>query len=293
MMKCPKCGTPLREDELYCEKCGHEIVMVPEYDTELEHNIMESIEKIAADFSDDIRQVTHELPAKYGNRRYIKRFLWLLLLPLFVAGILLYQYHSYEYQLNRAERAIKSTEYAEAVRCYERALKLDATKPELFLALADACRLAGDKEDYLEVLKELLQHSELTMELESEVFDRIVPEYELQGHYQAVSNVLQLTEREDIKKKYQQYLAEPPVFSYEEGSYQKVIPLKMVTLTMGKIYYTLDGSEPTQNSMVYTAPILLEGPVITVKAIAVNQYGVSSKVVTATYQINTNYDDEN
>ena len=75
MMKCPKCGTPLREDELYCEKCGHEIVMVPEYDTELEHNIMESIEKIAADFSDDIRQMTHELPEKYSNRKYFKRFL--------------------------------------------------------------------------------------------------------------------------------------------------------------------------------------------------------------------------
>lgn len=31
-MNCPKCGTPLTEGLLFCEKCGYEIRMVPDYD---------------------------------------------------------------------------------------------------------------------------------------------------------------------------------------------------------------------------------------------------------------------
>ena len=31
-MKCPNCGSELEPGKIYCEHCGHEIQIVPDYD---------------------------------------------------------------------------------------------------------------------------------------------------------------------------------------------------------------------------------------------------------------------
>ena len=36
-MKCPKCNRELKEGQLYCEVCGEEIQMVPEFEPEIEN----------------------------------------------------------------------------------------------------------------------------------------------------------------------------------------------------------------------------------------------------------------
>ena len=38
-MVCPKCGTEIREGHLYCESCGYEIQIVPEFEPELEDSL--------------------------------------------------------------------------------------------------------------------------------------------------------------------------------------------------------------------------------------------------------------
>ncbi|MDE5561246.1 MAG: chitobiase/beta-hexosaminidase C-terminal domain-containing protein [Bacteroidaceae bacterium] len=74
-----------------------------------------------------------------------------------------------------------------------------------------------------------------------------------------------------------------PVFSLEGGSY---VGTQTVELSAGedcKIYYTLDGSEPTEESAEYTEPISL-AETTTIKAIAVLD-GKASMVVSQTYTI--------
>lgn len=77
-----------------------------------------------------------------------------------------------------------------------------------------------------------------------------------------------------------------PEFSYVEGSYAEVIPLKLSSNTAGTIYYTMDGSKPTRNSQVYTAPLFLEAGEYTISAFFVNDYGIESEIVSKTYIIN-------
>ena len=46
-MKCPKCNQELKEGQLYCEACGEEIKMVPEFEPEIENSIEETLLNMA------------------------------------------------------------------------------------------------------------------------------------------------------------------------------------------------------------------------------------------------------
>ncbi len=72
-----------------------------------------------------------------------------------------------------------------------------------------------------------------------------------------------------------------PVFSTAPGSYSENITLELTSPNEDEIRYTLDGSDPTQSSPLYTQPIYLAGAV-TVKA-ACFKDGVRSNIVEANY----------
>lgn len=76
---------------------------------------------------------------------------------------------------------------------------------------------------------------------------------------------------------------EAPVFSLDGGSYVGNQTLELSAQEGCKVYYTLDGTEPTPESTEYTSPITIT-ETTTVKAIAVKD-GVSSIVATETYNI--------
>lgn len=51
---------------------------------------------------------------------------------------------------------------------------------------------------------------------------------------------------------------EQPLFSVDSGFYEESFYLEIMSDQKGRIYYTLDGSEPTAQSFLYEAPILIE-----------------------------------
>ena len=48
-MKCPNCGCEIPDGYLYCEKCGSEIQMVPDFEPEIENSIIETLSTVAED----------------------------------------------------------------------------------------------------------------------------------------------------------------------------------------------------------------------------------------------------
>ncbi|MFP4547858.1 MAG: CotH kinase family protein [Fidelibacterota bacterium] len=80
-------------------------------------------------------------------------------------------------------------------------------------------------------------------------------------------------------------LAKKPEFNYAPGFYTGPITIELSTETDGAdIYYTLDGSEPTDSSALYRDPVsLMETTVLKAKTIDPN--AISSKRVTHTYFI--------
>lgn len=83
-------------------------------------------------------------------------------------------------------------------------------------------------------------------------------------------------------------IAYAPTFSVEAGTYNDIDKLTVEINGSGTIYYTLDGSEPTTKSKVYSSPLLLSKTTV-VRAISYEDGKKSSEVVTASYIINENH----
>ena len=82
----------------------------------------------------------------------------------------------------------------------------------------------------------------------------------------------------------QQYVA-TPTFSPEAGTYYEALSVSISCATEGSIiYYTNDGTDPTENSTVYTEPIMVS-ETTTIKAIAMKEGYLNSNIASATYII--------
>ena len=79
-----------------------------------------------------------------------------------------------------------------------------------------------------------------------------------------------------------------PTFSLEEGTYTEAKSVTITTTTEGAtIYYTIDGTDPTTESNVYSdSEAISITETTTLKAIAVKEGMTDSEIATATYTIN-------
>ena len=76
-----------------------------------------------------------------------------------------------------------------------------------------------------------------------------------------------------------------PVISPAGGSYIQGQEITIASATPdAKIYYTMDGSTPTQNSTLYSGPFALN-QTAAIKAIAMKEGMIDSKVATVEYEI--------
>lgn len=74
-----------------------------------------------------------------------------------------------------------------------------------------------------------------------------------------------------------------PVIGDGRRTFQKSLTLAIRAITEGaKVYYTFDGSDPTEKSLRYTGPVTIDANT-TVKAVAIEKNGILSQVAEATF----------
>lgn len=83
-------------------------------------------------------------------------------------------------------------------------------------------------------------------------------------------------------------VAYSPEFSIKAGIYNNVENINLEIKAPGTIYYTLDGSEPTIYSDIYTNPLYLNKTTV-VKAMSVDDGKINSDIITNSYIINENH----
>lgn len=294
----------MAEGSLYCEHCGEDIHIVPDFEPELEHNIEESIHSILEELHGELgsgreeQEQYEDWEKEDGKQELVRRKrIWLRVLLIFViliilaaggAGWYVYSYYSEDYQLGRAEQYMELGKYDEAILCYNRAMEMDSTNVELMFDLAEAYLLKNNKVEYEYLLREIVNSGYATAEQLDGAYGKLIAIYRDRGDYQTINTLLLASGNEALISAYQNYIANVPEFSVNEGYYTSIQPLKLTAVGTGKIYYTTDGTEPTQDSAQYTAPIILENGDYIIKAFFVNEQGIASDVVTKEYHVENN-----
>lgn len=306
-MKCPHCGSDMRQDQVFCESCGKERLLVPVFEPEIEDSVAESMSTIVQELSPeeklntddaDIEQPeeqTKQSEISVSNDQSFKQHhgfkqanffitaVVVLIIFISVFSIMFYIYteNSYPYQFQRAEDAYQNGQLEEAMELADRCLELDPDSIDARMMKIMIYQQQGLTDTVIEKTIALLARDPDNQQ----AYDILIPIYIEQEQYQKLSSLLAECPVQSITEKYADYLALPPEFGTEEGSFDTSISLKLIAGGTGNIYYTLDGTVPSKYSDRYTAPIKLISGDYQVSAIYVNNYGISSEVITKKYSI--------
>lgn len=304
-MKCPKCGYEWKEGHLYCDNCGEEFRIVPDFEPEIEKEMNDTLSTLLVELAQEEMPELEEKGKDKGKEKNQRKGLrlartgkrrngWIIAATIFcifaatvgIVGIYWYRNYSVSYQIGKAQEYAGAGQYVQAIAYLEKARELDTEDVEIPFLMADYYYIQEKYEPAIYVLMEFVDEEERYPEAVMErAYDKIISIYSVMEDYQAINRLLLNCGNENITSLFQQFIAKPPEFSFVEGSYEEVLPLKLSANTSGKIYYTMDGSAPDENSEVYTAPIFLETGEYTVKACFVNDYGIQSETVTNRYTI--------
>ena len=282
-MLCPKCGATLPEGKLYCESCGEEIHVVPDYDPTLDVKIgqEEPVEQPSPGKREHICVKKKPIPL------YV--FLALLLLATIVLCVLtsrnLKNLRSAQYQISQAEKYHGLGDYEKALSYYSRAAELDGDNVDLLVRMAETYFLKNDHAWYEAILHRILSHPKASGEQIVWARERLIPLMVKKGDFEGVCKLISQSNDSEFMNQYQEYLSPKPTLSLEAGTYEEMQSLGISDEGTGTIYYTLDGTVPNENSVPFTLPIVLDKGEITVKACLINAYGVKSEIVTGVYVI--------
>ncbi len=280
----------MAEGTLYCEHCGEDIHIVPDFEPELEADLEQSISEIMDELDQEHDGLFEEPePEKrFSPKKLLIRLSVLLCILFFIAavgaGVWVYLYNSEDYQVSQAMRYTEAGAYDKAVACYNRALELN-NDIELRFSLAEVYLLKNNKIEYEYLLREIANDKDATAEQLDRAYGKLIAIYRAREDFQTINDLLLTSDDENLILTYQNYIARAPEFSIREGYYTSIQPLKLTAFGAGKIYYTLDGSEPDENSQQYITPILLEDGDYCVKAVFINDNGIVSDVSVGEYHI--------
>jgi len=301
-MRCPNCGTEIPEGSLYCEKCGEDIHIVPDYDTKIDLNMDSALQNIGDQIKEDYpgdhpvkRDASHRGEAEEATRGARVRFYALVgalaclavltIVMVCVTQISMKRDLSPEYQLDMAVKYRERGEYGRAIECYSRVMELRGEDAEILALLSDLYYLQNDSANYELTLRRILFSKNATQEQLHLAKDKLVILLIKKGDFDGINQMLMSEEDSELSEKYSMYLAPEPILDLKEGAYEGIQSLRISCAGKGKIYYTLDGTIPGENSAEYTLPVILDYGDVVVKACMINEYGVKSKIVQANYQI--------
>lgn len=281
-MKCLKCGAELPEGKLYCEKCGEDVHIVPDFEPEVEIQIDETMTMIMDEIDED---------ASKGLRKSKKHHFFIWLGVFIIVGIcasiyaLWYLFTSAEYQMNRGNYYIQNGDYHKAIEYYEKAFGLDEGNISLYWRIAECYNSLNDFEHYEAWLFRIVNSQYSTDKDVESAYNRLILLYAEKKDYQTIDSLVKGCNNVNVMERYSPFLVAEPIFSHEAGFYKEIIPLKITCEEDEIVYYTIDGSVPTPESEIANNIIFLDSGEYVIKAICVNEYGVVSKVITKEYQI--------
>ena len=255
-----------------------------DFDEEYDGDFLDELE----DFEDD-EDVVCQIALAIRESRF--RWLYIILGLIVIGGIGLvifylsqhvYEDNSSVYQASLAREAAAQGNFVEAIDHMEKALLLDDSDSSLKFTLADYYFEIDEEEKALLMLWEIIYDKDINS---VQAYRQLIEYYANNKEYGKIENILSNCEDQTVLAQFSDYLAEAPEFSEEPGTYDRVLWVKLSSVSNGTIYYTLDGSDPTTESEVYTSPIHMELGIYEVNAMFVNNYGIQSEISSGVFTV--------
>ena len=189
--------------------------------------------------------------------------------------------------LNLGEKYLEELDYENAVMAFTEATEIDPKSTEAYMGLAQSYTGAQKYEEAEASYRQLLELDASNAEGYRELAELYIRLEKLEEAKTLLEQAVNATDDEELKHFYEETTPKAPSFSLQEGSYDQ---RQEVAILADKenhvIHYTIDGSEPTEESPIYQEPIILKNGRTTVKAISISSRGYVSDTASASYTIN-------
>lgn len=303
-MVCTKCGAELKDGDLFCLSCGQEVQIVPDYNPVEELVVMNLVE--AQQIDDKIDYENTEDSSKSPNKEQTqnlnkninkskikpvkkiissKAILVILAAAIIVSAAVLTVKHrnSFEYQYSKAIECINMGDYEGAYQYIYKALIIDDKNIAARFLMKDVYLNEGNIDDAILMLNEIIALDPNNLDAGKE----LLMLYTSNNYTEQLETFFSKIEGSELFDKLQLYYIEQPVFSIEEGTYDRYLSLEITAASGCDIYYTVDDTKPTENAIKYSGQIRLRGGSTKIRAVAVNKSGIISLETAKQYTVNS------
>lgn len=309
-MKCFNCGASVLGEHKNCPYCGQSMQIVPDYNfledddihVLMEESIPDEIEKPEnkedAEEEERIREQKRwerEREKKRIQEQKKKRLMIIILISVVAICAILFaaffkvnewmekkNASSFSYQIQQAESALKEDDFETAKEYYYKALNLKPENLDVRFTLAELYAKYEQKEDMIAMYEDILSIDPKNYTAYKMLFQY----YNSLGDVDAILELRKNVTDDRILSLFQDYAVENPKIYLKGGNYSGAIDVMITSNMSYKIYYTLDGSDPTENGILYTETIKIkQNGMVTLKAVSKNDKGVYSNVVQETYYL--------
>ena len=260
-MVCTTCGREIPDERMYCEACGTERQMVPEYDAALENEIDATLFNMAK----EIRSDSEGKKETVGVRLYIpKRMLTIasviVLLILTVVIVAVVAMRSPKDHVADARQMKDAGNTTEAISILKKAIQDEPSNSEAILLLSQYYQEEGMDDEALDTLDAIV-NSVLFPDEETARAYRDTADIYLRGKdFGALYKLMQKCPFEDIKDTYLKAMPDGPAITPEGGTFTEETSVTMTAASGSRIYYSFGESGDTvdENSIPYTEPVVLD-----------------------------------
>ena len=265
-MKCVNCGAHIKDGSVYCPMCGREAQVVNGYtslEDDLLHSLLrEGVENEAGQPSSyKMRRAKEEQLRKQKRKQQLPVLVTCgILFVCILIGVGIKTYvdykndNSYEYQMEMAANEVIDHNYELALNYYARALAIRPTDITCRMEMVEIDMLRSDYDAAIVLLQEVIQLEENHYK----AYELLIDIYKERKQYDQIRNLAKFTKEPKILALFEGYLIDVPVLYPEDGKHKTAVTITMISVADEPIYYTLDGSDPRENGILYVKGIPLK-----------------------------------